>query len=39
VIDLARQLGAEAHRICAEADHFYNALSTRGKNPGGQSAA
>ena len=32
VIDLARQLGAEAHRICAEADHFYNAFGTGGKD-------
>jgi methyl-accepting chemotaxis protein len=26
VIELARELAGEAHRICAEADHFYHAL-------------
>jgi methyl-accepting chemotaxis protein len=26
VIELARALDGEAHRICAEADHFYHAL-------------
>jgi methyl-accepting chemotaxis protein len=26
VIELARELNGEANRICAEADHFYNAL-------------
>jgi methyl-accepting chemotaxis protein len=31
VIALARELDGEAHRICAEADHFHNALR-RGRN-------
>jgi methyl-accepting chemotaxis protein len=39
VLELARQLGAEAHRISAEADHFHNALGTRGADAIEQSAA